>query len=262
MQTQPKTHGIFRQMIGHIGISIIATVVLVILTCGIYPLIVYGIAQIPGLKAKADGSFIYATDGTTIVGSRLIGQSFSDEKYFHPRPSAAGTGYDPTSTGGSNLGPTSARLINGATKAGPTTQSATTVVDYDGIKLRTVLYAQDNGIAILDASQPLASFQDAHGVYDQVKLITAFNDANTPLTFHTAVPIPADAVTASASGVDPHISVDNARIQSARVAKIRGISLGQVLQLVDENTDPRDLGIFGEAGVNVVALNYALDHLK
>lgn len=260
--------GIARQMLGHLGTSIVATLVLSFLLCGVYPLVVWGIAQIPGLKSKAEGSLIYSPDGRTVVASSLIGQAFSDARYFHPRPSAAGNGYDPTSTGGSNLGPTSAKLLNGTTKpsakpsaptAGVPATQPTTVVDYDGVKLRTLLYAQENGIEIAESSLPLKSFQNEKGDYDQVKLIVALNDAANPLLFRTSRAIPADAVTASGSGCEPHISVDNASIQVARVAKARGVSPEVVRKLVEANTDSRDLGILGEAGVNVVKLNLAMD---
>ena len=256
--------GVAREMLGHLRVSVVATMALAILVSGVYPLVVWGITRLPGLRSKADGSLVYAADGKTPIASTLIGQNFTDARYFHPRPSAAGSGYDPTSTGGSNLGPTSAKLLNGTTK--PSTQPTTApaaapavVVDYDGIKLRTLLYAQDNGIDIAEASQPLRSFQNDKGEYDQARLVMAFNDDKNPLTFRTAAPIPADAVTASGSGCDPHISVANAMIQVARVAKARNLSPDDVRKLVAENTDGRDLGILGEPGVNVITLNLGLD---
>lgn len=255
--------GIGREMLRHVGTSVVATLALAILVCGVYPLVVWGIVQLPGLKSRADGSLIYDADGKTPRASQLIGQSFGGPGYFHPRPSAAGSGYDPTATGGSNLGPTSAKLLNGTTK--PSTQPSAPpppVVDYDGVKLRTLLYAQENGIDVAESSQPLKNFQDDKGEYDQTKLIVAFNDADRPLTFRTATPIPADAVTASASGVDPHISVANALIQIARVAKARNLTPDDVRRLVDANTDGRNLGVLGEPGVNVVTLNLALDQRK
>jgi K+-transporting ATPase ATPase C chain len=236
--------------------SIAATIALAVICCGVYPAIVWAIGQVPGLKSRADGSLIYAADGKTVVASRLIGQTFTSAGYFQPRPSAAGNGYDPTATGGTNYGPTSDRLINGAVKTGP--DGKTMVVDYDGIKLRTILYAQANGIDI-ESNIPLSHFNDSSGNLDQVKVLQAIKDPNTPLTFHTAAPIPADAVTASASGVDPHISVANALVQLPRVAKARGLSADSIRKLVDDNTDGRGLGIFGEPGVNVVTLNLALD---
>jgi K+-transporting ATPase KdpC subunit len=145
----------------------------------------------------------------------------------------------------------------------PATQpSQPATVGYDGVKLRTLLYAQENGIDIAESSQPLKSFVDDKGNYDQVKLINAFNDAEHPLTFRTAKPIPPDAVTASGSGLDPHISVENANIQSKRVADARKISVEKVKDLIAKNTDTPELGIFGDPGVNVLKLNVALDNLK
>ena len=252
-------------MLTQLRISIIATLVLAVICCGIYPAIVWGLSQAM-FHHKANGSLI-AKDGSPTdndadaVGSALLGQPFSDAKYFHPRPSAAGNGYDPTASGGSNLGPTSAKLFNGTTQ--PSTQpSQAPTVAFDGVKLRTILYAQENGIEILDASQPLKSFMDEKGNYDQVKLINAFNDSAHPLTFHTAKPIPPDAVTASSSGLDPHISLANAQIQAQRVADARKISIDRVKALIDQNTDGPDLGILGDPGVNVLKLNLALDNLK
>ena len=252
-------------MLTHLRISIIATLVLAVLCCGVYPAIVWGLSQAL-FHNKANGSLV-TRDGTPTdddsqaVGSSLLGQPFADAKYFHPRPSAAGNGYDPTASGGSNLGPLSAKLFNGTTQ--PSTQpSQPPTVSFDGIKLRTILYAQDNGIDILDASQPLKDFQDAKGNYDQVKLITAFNDPDHPLTFRTAKPIPADAITASASGLDPHISVANAQMQAQRVADARKIPVDQVNALISQNTDGPDLGILGDPGVNVLKLNLAMDGKK
>jgi K+-transporting ATPase ATPase C chain len=251
----------------HVRVSVIATLVLAVICCGIYPLVVWGLSQAL-FHDKANGSLITDKDGN-VIGSRLIGQAFSDAKYFHPRPSAAGNGYDPTASGGSDLGPTSAKLLNGTTK--PTTQPNPTpggepiagpnAVDYDGIKLRVVLYCQENDIPI-ESSRPLKAFQDDKGNYDQAKLIEAFNDAGNPLTIRAVRQIPADAVTASASGLDPHISLENARLQAPRVAAVRKLTLAQVQQLIDQNTDGPDLGILGESGVNVLALNLSLDKLS
>jgi K+-transporting ATPase ATPase C chain len=252
-------------MLTHIRISIIATIALAVICCGVYPVIVCGLSQVI-FHNKANGSLITkdgspTDDDSQAIGSALLGQPFRDAKYFHPRPSAAGSGYDATSSGGTNLGPLSAKLMNGTTQ--PSTQpSAAPTVAFDGIKLRTILYAKDNGIDILNSSQPLKSFQDDKGNYDQVKLINALNDGNHPLTFRAAKPIPADAVTASASGLDPHISVENARIQSQRVSDARKITVDQVKSLIKQSTEGPDLGILGDPGVNVLKLNLALDHLK
>src|SRR5580692_9021882 len=185
--------------------SIMATVVLAVVCCGLYPVMVYGVAQVL-FKDKANGSLIYDKSGTNVMGSVLIGQQFTSDKYFDSRPSAAGNGYDPTSSGGSNLGPTSQKLN-------------------DAIKDRIADYRKKNGLKDTD-------------------------------------PVPADAVTASGSGLDPHISPANAALQVARVAKARSLSEDKVKALVQQNTDAADLGILGDPGVNVLKLNLALDQAK
>ena len=190
-----------------------------------------------------------------VVGSSLIGQSFAKPEYFHPRPSAAGNGYDATASGGTNLGPTSAKLLHGTTKMD---DKKNEVVDFDGIDLRIVHYCVDNDIPY-ESSVPLDQFKDSQGNLDDVKLIKAFNDDKTPLVFTPKEPIPQDAVTASASGLDPHISPANAEIQAARVAKARGVSADQVKQLIAQFTERADLGFLGEPRVNVLLLNIALD---
>ena len=175
-----------------------------------------------------------------MIGSRLIGQNFAKPEYFHPRPSAAGSnGYDPTASAGSNLGPTSAKLFNGTTK---TDDKKNEVVDFDGISDRIVHYCVDNNIPY-ESSVPLDRFTDAHGDLDDVKLIKAFNDDKAPLVFKAKASIPADAVTGSASGLDPHISPGNADIQTARVAKARGLSVDQVQAVVVQHTEGRGLGL-------------------
>lgn len=183
--------------------AILTTVVLAVLLCGIYPAIVWGIAQI-GFYSRANGSIV-TRDGQ-VLGSRLIAQGFSGPQYFHPRPSAAGEGYDATNSGGSNLGPLSQKLM-------------------DQVKKRVTAYRTENGIAL-------------------------------------SVKIPADAITASASGLDPHISLANAKMQSARVARERGLSEDMVQSLIRIHTDGPDLGFLGEPGVNVFELNLALDASK
>jgi K+-transporting ATPase ATPase C chain len=193
-----------KNIFAEFGRSIVATLFFAVILCGLYPLIVYGAAQLL-FPHQANGSLLVDKSGV-IHGSELLAQNFTGASYFHSRPSAAGSnGYDPTSSGGSNLGPTSSNLV-----ANITANIAT--------------YRSDNNLA-------------------------------------TNAPVPADAVTASASGLDPHISVANAKIQIARVAKARGISEEQVRKLVEQNTSGRDLGVFGESRVNVMTLNFALDGL-
>src|SRR5215467_115338 len=227
--------------------------VMTVLTGLIYPAVITGISQAV-FKDQANGSLI-VKDGQ-VIGSRLIGQNFSKDEYFHPRPSSAGSGYDPTATSGSNLGPTSAKLLNGATKVDDKTKQE--VVDFDGIKNRVVHYCVDNGLPY-ESSMPLDKFKDDKGNLDDVKLIKAFNDDKAPLLFASKTPIPSDAVTASASGIDPHISPRNAELQAARVAKARGVSVDQVQAVVDQHTEGRTWGLLGEPRVNVLELNLALD---
>ena len=228
------------------------TLVLTVLTGLFYPGIVTAITQAVFPK-QANGSLIVKNG--KVIGSELIGQNFSRPEYFQPRVSAAGGGYDATASGGSNLGPTSAKLIRGTTKMDDKKKE---VVDYDGINLRIVHYAIDNGIAY-ESSVPLDSFKDASGNLDDVKLIKAFNDDKTPLTFTPKAPIPVDAVTASGSGLDPHISPSFAKAQAARVAKARGVDVIALEQLVAQYTEGRDWGFLGEPRVNVLRLNLALD---
>ena len=186
--------------------AVMATLMLAVVCCGIYPLVVFGIGQTI-FRDKANGSLII--DGTgSVRGSRLLGQQFTADKYFISRPSGAGANgmaYDSTSSGGSNLGPTSQKLA-------------------DTIRQNVASYRAQNHL-----------------------------DPN--------VPVPADAVTASGSGLDPHISVRNAELQAPRVAKTRNLPVEKVLALVRANTDAASLGILGEPGVNVLPLNLALDAL-
>src|SRR4029077_5938809 len=135
----------------------------------IYPALVTGIAQVV-FRDQANGSLIVSNG--QVIGSRLIWHSFTKPGYFQPRPSSAGNGYDPTASAGSNLGPTSAKLINGTTKKD---EKNNEVADFLGIKARIVHYCIDNEIAY-DSSTPLEALKDAQGNFDDVKLITAFND--------------------------------------------------------------------------------------
>jgi len=132
------------------------------------------------------------------------------------------------------------------------------VVDYDGISDRIVHYCVENGIAY-DSSIPLSLFMNSKGDLDDVKLIKAFNDDNSPLVFIPKTPIPADAVTASASGLDPDISRASAETQASRVAHARGVPVETIQQVISASTANPDLGFLGEPRVNVLALNIALD---
>jgi K+-transporting ATPase ATPase C chain len=193
-----------KNLITEFGRSIVATIFFAVIVCGVYPLIVFGLGQVM-FPHQANGSLMIDKSGA-VRGSELLCQNFTSDKYFHPRPSAAGNnGYDPTSSSGSNLGPTSGTL-------------------YTNIMQNISAYRTDN---------------------------------NVPRN----VSVPADAVTESGSGLDPHISLANAELQLPRVATARGLSPEKVRELVRENTSGRDLGVFGEPRVNVMTLNFALDGL-
>jgi K+-transporting ATPase ATPase C chain len=203
--------------------SVRALVFFVVVCCGAYPLVVYAFGQVL-FPWKANGSLI-DRDGKpakpeNAVGSKLLGQNFTSPGYFHLRPSAAGSGYDATSSSGTNLGPISDKLLNGV-QDDPSTKDVDE--SFAGVKQLVQAYREENGLG-------------------------------------PDVLVPGDAVTRSASGLDPHISRANAEMQIARVAKERGLTPERVRALVEQNTDARDLGIFGEEGVNVMMLNIALDH--
>ena len=202
--------------------SILATLVLGLVVSGLYPLAILGIGQL-AFKHKANGSLVVAADGTTVLGSELLGQNFGGKQYFNPRPSAAGAaGYDPTASSGTNLGPTSAKLVDGQHKVDAAGKAVNDPSNYDGIKDLVAAYRSANGLKDTDM-------------------------------------VPADAVTRSGSGMDPHISPANAALQIPRVARERGKSPEEIRQLVDRYTEGRDLGVFGEARVNTLLLNLALD---
>jgi len=239
-------------MLKELGPGLRLTIVLTVLTGLLYPAVMTGLSEVI-FPRQAKGSLV--TVNGKVVGSSLIGQSFTKPEYFHPRPSAAGSGYDASQSGATNLGPTSAKLLRGTTKMD---DKKNEVVDFDGIDDRIVHYCVDNDIPYT-SSVPLEQFRDAHGDLDDVKLIKAFNDDKVPLVFTPKVPIPQDAVTASASGLDPHISPANADTQATRVAKARGLSADQVKQLIPQFTDRPDWGFLGEPRVNVLLLNVALD---
>jgi K+-transporting ATPase ATPase C chain len=236
------------QILPGLRINIFATILFGV----VYPLAITGVCQAL-FPRQANGSLV--TAGDKVIGSEIVGQNFTKPEYFHPRPSTAGNGYDATASGGSNLGPTSAKLVKGTTKMD---DKKNEVVDFDGISLRVVHYCIENDIPY-ESSAPLDRFKDANGGLDDVKLIKAFNDDKAPLVFTPKAPIPADAVTASASGLDPHISPDSARAQALRVAKARRISVEQANQLVAQLTEGPAFGMLGDPRVNVLKLNLALD---
>jgi potassium-transporting ATPase KdpC subunit len=192
-----------KEFFSEIRSAVMATLVIAIVCCGLYPLVVFGISQALFYQ-KANGSLILDKDGS-VRGSKLLGQSFTGDKYFHPRPSAAGNGYDAANSGGSNLGPTSQKLN-------------------DAIKDRIDAYRKENGLSGSES-------------------------------------VPADAVTSSGSGLDPHISERNAEVQAARIAKARGLSEERVRDLIQQHTESRDLGLLGDPRVDVLTLNLALDEV-
>ena len=238
----------WQQILPGLRIKIFLTILLGVA----YPLAMTGISQLLFSK-QANGSLVMSRN--KVVGSELIGQSFSKAEYFHPRPSSAGSGYDASASSGSNLGPTSAKLIRGTTKVD---DKKNELVDFDGISLRLVHYCIENDIPY-QSSMPLDSFKDASGNLDEVKLIKAFNDDKAPLIFTPKVPIPADAVTGSGSGLDPHITPANAELQAGRVAKARGVPADQIRKLIADTTEAPELGFLGEPRVNVLKVNLRLD---
>jgi K+-transporting ATPase ATPase C chain len=210
-----------RQLLPALMMMIVFTVV----TGIVFPLVVTGISQ-AAFSDRANGSQLVVNG--KVVGSKLLGQTFTKAKYFHGRASSAGaaaTGSDATDPNDENKTVPNdpkdlSQDISSGSNYGPTNPDFLALV-----KERAADYRKENGLA-------------------------------------PGAEVPVDAVTASASGLDPHISVANARIQARRVARVRGISLARVDQLIDAHTDGRSLGFLGEKGVNVLELNVALDQVK
>jgi K+-transporting ATPase ATPase C chain len=274
-----------------------ALVVLTVITGLAYPLVILVVAQLPGLKSHADGSLVKANGA--VVGSSLLGQSFTDAKgdaitkYFQTRPSDAGAGYDPTASAGSNLGPESIidTLPDPSNSKDTGKQSLLTQVcsrsmavgqleNVDGQRT----YCTSDGIgAVLSVIHdtglkgPIKSVVSVNQECPAKPFIATYDGvAVTCATFGvdyrigviipvhgpgkgTDNPVPADAVTASASGLDPDISVAYANLQAPRVAKVRGLSLDQVHKLISKYTVGRTWGFMGSPGVDVLQLNLALD---
>jgi K+-transporting ATPase ATPase C chain len=187
-------------MLAQLRAAVVMMVLFTLLLGLAYPLALTALAG-AAFPRQAGGSLV-RDGGGQVVGSSLIGQGFAKPQYLHPRPSAAGTGYDPMNSGGSNLGPLDPKLI-------------------DRVKADAAAYRKDNGPG----------------------------------------PIPADALTASASGLDPDISPQNADRQTARIAAARGLPLSAVSSVIAAHTSGPALGFLGEPSVNVLAVNHALDAL-
>ena len=192
-----------RSWFKELKISLGAVLPLAVLLCGIYPLTVWVLDQ--GLFPRRSNGSLEKRQGQ-VIGSSLLSQAFTEPRYFHPRPSAAGQGHDAARSGASNLGPTSKTLA-------------------EMVRARVDAYRRENGLSPRQL-------------------------------------VPADAVTASASGLDPHISVTNAFFQAGRVARARGSAEADVRRLVERLKEGRTLGLLGEPRVNVLLLNLALDGVR
>lgn len=249
--------------------ALLMTIVLIVLLGVVYPVAVWAVGQVVW-KDKANGSIIERNGKA--VGSSLIGQSFSDKdgnplpQYFQSRPSKAGDGYDALASGGSNLGPSNPLLIgnvpgvaDGLTRS-KTNPYATPTDPY----CVPVQSADKRGNAVTGASGNPVYEKQPDGTYvcnpDTVpERAIAYRQLNG-LPANAEVPV--DAVTTSGSGLDPHISVANARLQAPRVAKVRNLPLEKVMQAITDNTDTQSFGFLGVDGVNVLQLNLALDAMR
>lgn len=192
----------------HVRPALALLIFFVLITGFAFPMAITAVSQ-AALPSQANGSLV-SVNGK-VVGSSLIGQNFADAKYLHPRPSAAGPGYDANNSSGTNLGPTNPKLLEGAD-------------GFEGVKQLAGKYRMENGL-------------------DQ------------------SVTVPADAVTRSASGLDPHISPANAKLQANRIAKQRSLSMEKVLGVIQTNTERPLFGVFGEERVNVLRVNLDLDSI-
>jgi potassium-transporting ATPase KdpC subunit len=263
MWSRLNLQSLYRQL----GSSVLLTVVVAVAVGLVYPAVMWGIGQL-AFRNKADGSLV-SQDGR-VVGSTLVGQAFSNAagdplpQYFQPRPSEAGTGYDATSSGASNLGPSDPRLVGfipGFNTVGlggepsKTNPFATAADPY-------CVPMTPQGKPVI-APSPGQKYEMSHGSYvcdpnTVPERTIAYREFNG---LAPTVKVPVDAVTASGSGLDPDISIANADLQAPRVARARHLPLATVMKLIKENTTPYYWGFIGEPGVNVLTLNLALDRL-
>jgi potassium-transporting ATPase KdpC subunit len=240
------------------------TVALIVLLGVVYPFAVWGVGRI-AFRYQGDGSLVKVNG--KVVGSALIGQNFADEQgnplpqYFQPRPSAAGSnGYDPTSSGGSNLGPTNPSLV-GNNIDDPQNNPYKTPADPYCVPVQAT---DKSGKPQSDAQGNAVYQKNPDGTYvcnsstvpERVIAYRQFNDLGAD------TPVPVDAVTASGSGLDPDISEANALDQAARVARVRHLDPAKVTALVHQHTRGRGWGVLGDPTVNVLDLNLALDRLS
>jgi K+-transporting ATPase ATPase C chain len=242
--------------------GLLTTICLLVLLTAIYPLAVWAVGRI-AFPHQTDGSFVKVNG--KVVGSALIGQNFSDKdgnplpQYFQPRPSNAGKGYDPTSSGGSNLGPSNPNLI-GNNIDNPNANPYKTPADPYCVPVPAT---DKSGNPVLDA-QGNAVFQKNP---DQTYVCNSNTVPERAIAYRQLnglaanAKVPVDAVTASGSGLDPDISEANALLQAPRVAQARHLSADRVVTLIHQHTNARAWGVLGEKTVNVLDLNVALDRL-
>lgn len=273
-----------RQHLAALSVLLACTVLFGIL----YPLVVFGIAQLPGLRQNAQGS-ILRTRQAGPVGSRLIGQSFTGSggmllpQYFQSRPSAAGSGYDPTSTSASNLGPED--VVDAGGRRSLLTQvcarskaigerehvdGSRPYCTPSGVGAVLAVFGTPTAVARVVSVNEACPARPFLATYRGVPVMCARPDADysagvvLPVRGNAQVApaVPPDAVTSSGSGLDPNISPAYARLQIPRVAASRGMSVRQVSTLVAQHTTGRALGFLGEPAVNVLELNVALDRVR